>query len=38
MMIVIILIAYVPAFIQAISNSGPGAPPFTPNNPVSIGK
>ncbi len=38
MMVVIILIAYVPAFIQAINNSGPGAPPFTPENPVSVNK
>ena len=36
MMIVIILIAYVPAFIEAVKNTGPGAPPFTPNNPVPI--
>jgi cytochrome c oxidase subunit 1 len=36
MMIVIILIAYVPAFFEAVKNAGPGAPPFTPNNPVPI--
>ncbi len=38
MMVVIIALAYAPAFIQAVSNSGPGAPPYTPNNPVSVGK
>ncbi|HVX28635.1 MAG TPA: cbb3-type cytochrome c oxidase subunit I [Parafilimonas sp.] len=37
-MVIIILVSYVPAFIQAVSNSGPGAPPFEPNNPVSVGK
>jgi hypothetical protein len=34
MMIVIILIAYVPAFVDAVKNSGPGAPVFLPNNPT----
>jgi cytochrome c oxidase subunit 1 len=37
MMVIIILLAYVPAFFQAVTNSGPGAPPFTPNNPISVG-
>lgn len=37
-MVIIILVSYVPAFIQAVSNSGPGAPPFEPNNPVSVSK
>jgi cytochrome c oxidase subunit 1 len=34
MMGIIILLAYIPAFINASNNPGPGAPPFTPNNPV----
>ncbi|HYK47598.1 MAG TPA: cbb3-type cytochrome c oxidase subunit I [Parafilimonas sp.] len=33
-MIVIILIAYVPALIDVFKNSGPGAPTFLPNNPT----
>ena len=33
-MIVIILIAYVPALIDVLKNSGPGAPTFSPNNPT----
>ena len=31
---IIILLAYIPAFINANKNPGPGAPPFTPDNPV----
>ena len=31
---IIIIISYVPAFISASENPGPGAPPFTPDNPV----
>jgi cytochrome c oxidase subunit 1 len=33
-MAVILAIAYVPAFVQSTSNPGPGAPRFTPDNPV----
>ncbi|HEX3079282.1 MAG TPA: cbb3-type cytochrome c oxidase subunit I, partial [Puia sp.] len=33
-MAIIIVISYVPAFISASQNPGPGAPPFTPENPV----
>jgi cytochrome c oxidase subunit I len=33
---IIILLAYVPAFYSATKNPGPGAPAFTPDNPVSI--
>lgn len=33
-MIVIILIAYVPALVDVLSNSGPGAPPHLPHNPL----
>jgi cytochrome c oxidase subunit 1 len=31
---IIILLAYIPAFMNASRNPGPGAPPFTPENPV----
>lgn len=31
---IVILLAYIPAFINANKNPGPGAPPFTPANPV----
>ncbi len=31
---ILILLSYVPAFISASKNPGPGAPPFTPDNPV----
>jgi cytochrome c oxidase subunit I len=31
---ILILLSYVPAFISASKNPGPGAPPFTPENPV----
>ncbi len=31
---IIILLAYIPAFWNASRNPGPGAPPFTPENPV----
>ncbi|PWT73081.1 MAG: cytochrome C oxidase subunit I [Bacteroidetes bacterium] len=34
MMVVIILIAYVPAVIDVMKNSGPSAPTFLPNNPT----
>lgn len=33
-MTVVIIIAYVPAFLDASKNPGPGAPQFTPDNPV----
>ncbi len=36
MMAIIILLAYVPAFMNASNNPGPGAPPFTPDNPVPV--
>jgi len=35
-MAVILVIAYVPAFIDATKNPGPGAPRFTPDNPVPM--
>lgn len=35
-MVVILLITYVPAFIDATKNPGPGAPRFTPDNPVPV--
>ena len=31
---ILILLAYVPAFYSASKNPGPGAPAFTPDNPV----
>jgi len=31
---ILILLSYVPAFISANKNPGPGAPPFGPDNPV----
>ncbi len=36
MMAIIILLAYLPAFMNASNNPGPGAPPFTPDNPVPV--
>ncbi len=33
-MIIIVLIAYVPAIWQVMENSGPDAPAFAPNNPM----
>lgn len=33
-MVIVILIAYIPAIIEVMNNAGPGAPGFTPNNPV----
>ena len=33
---IIIVLAYVPAFMNAGKNPGPGAPAFTPDNPVSV--
>lgn len=35
-MAIILVLAYVPAFINANNNPGPGAPPFTPDNPVPV--
>lgn len=35
-MAVILVLAYTPALINAVSNPGPGAPRFTPENPVPI--
>lgn len=35
-MAVILLLAYVPAFLEAGNNPGPGAPQFTPDNPVPV--
>lgn len=35
-MAVVILLAYVPAFIDASKNPGAGAPRFTPDNPVPV--
>src|SRR5262249_19774778 len=34
MMVVIILIAYIPAIIEVMQNSGPSAPTFLPSNPT----
>ncbi len=36
MMAIIILLAYIPAFMNAKNNPGPGAPPFNPDNPAPI--
>jgi cytochrome c oxidase subunit 1 len=36
MMGIIIILAYVPAFMNASKNPGPGAPAFTPDNPVPV--
>jgi cytochrome c oxidase subunit I len=30
------VIAYVPAFLDATKNPGPGAPRFTPDNPMPV--
>jgi cytochrome c oxidase subunit 1 len=35
-MAVILVVAYVPAFIDATKNPGPGAPRFTPDNPMPV--
>jgi cytochrome c oxidase subunit 1 len=35
-MVVILLIAYIPALMNVLKNTGPGAPGFTPENPVPI--
>ena len=35
-MAVILVISYVPAFLDATKNPGPGAPRFTPDNPVPV--
>ncbi|MGV3658299.1 MAG: cbb3-type cytochrome c oxidase subunit I [Chitinophagaceae bacterium] len=35
-MVVILAIAYIPAFMDATKNPGPGAPAFTPDSPVPI--
>ncbi|MGN6402768.1 MAG: cbb3-type cytochrome c oxidase subunit I [Flavisolibacter sp.] len=35
-MAVILVVAYVPAFLDATKNPGPGAPRFTPDNPVPV--
>ena len=35
-MAVILVISYVPAFLEATKNPGPGAPRFTPDNPVPV--
>ncbi|MGZ3837116.1 MAG: cbb3-type cytochrome c oxidase subunit I [Flavisolibacter sp.] len=36
MMAVVLVVAYVPAFLDATRNPGPGAPRFTPDNPVPV--
>jgi cytochrome c oxidase subunit 1 len=33
---VILALAYIPAFIDASKNPGPGAPQFTPDNPAPV--
>jgi cytochrome c oxidase subunit I len=33
---VILAIAYIPAFMDAVKNPGPGAPRFTPDNPIPV--
>src|SRR5215204_3151648 len=35
-MAVILVVAYVPAFMDATKNPGPGAPQFTPDNPMPV--
>ena len=35
-MAIVLVIAYVPAFLDATKNPGPGAPRFTPDNPVPV--
>jgi cytochrome c oxidase subunit 1 len=35
-MAVILALAYIPAFMDASKNPGPGAPRFTPDNPVAV--
>lgn len=35
-MVIILLLAYIPALLNVNKNSGPKAPPFNPNNPVPI--
>lgn len=35
-MAVILVLAYTPALIDAVKNTGPGAPRFTPDNPVAV--
>ena len=35
-MAVVLVIAYTPALINAVKNTGPGAPRFTPENPVPV--
>jgi len=35
-MAVILVIAYTPALINVVKNTGPGAPRFTPENPVPV--
>lgn len=35
---VILILAYTPALINAVQNTGPGAPRFTPDNPVPLQK
>jgi cytochrome c oxidase subunit 1 len=35
-MVVIILLAYIPALLDVYQNSGPGAPPYLPSNPVPV--
>lgn len=35
-MAVILLIAYTPALLNAVQNPGPGAPRFTPDNPIPV--
>ena len=35
-MAVILVLAYTPALMDAVKNPGPGAPRFTPDNPVPV--
>ena len=35
-MAIVLVIAYVPAFLDATKNPGPGAPQFTPDNPAPV--
>ena len=35
-MAIILVVAYVPAFLDATKNPGPGAPRFAPENPIPI--
>jgi cytochrome c oxidase subunit 1 len=35
-MIIVILLAYIPAFLDVYNLTGPGAPPYSPENPIPL--